>query len=314
MPALRCRDDRRHLAVVGDAAIVRGLYSWTLMLARPDLQHLQHPDRARIPAFVRTQSVLRASLAETAGRTGPARVHEAGALRLRFPRVGGACEGIILNTSGGIAGGDRQSLSFAAEAGARAAITTQSAEKVYRSDGDVAHVETNLELAAGADLAWLPQETILFDTARLSRRIDVAMAATATLTIREGVVFGRAARGERYTRGALHDRWRIRRDGRLILAEDVRLDGDIAAVLDRAALGRGAAAIATIVHVAPDAAAHLDNVREAFDDAGCDAGASAWNGMLVVRLAGRDASKVRGTGAKILARLLPNVSPRIWSC
>jgi urease accessory protein len=284
------------------------------MSALPTDTQMRAQDRPLIPAFVRTHSVLRASLSAAGGRTGPARVHEAGALRLRFPRVGGDCEGIILNTSGGIAGGDRQSLAFAVGRDARAALTTQSAEKVYRSDGDEASIATVLELDNGAHLAWLPQDTILFDTARLSRRIDVAMSATATLTIKESVVFGRSARGERFMHGMFHDRWRIRRDGRLILAEDVRLGGDIAGTLARAATGRGAVAIATLVHVAPDAAALLDRARFALEDAPCDAGASAWNGMLVVRLAGTSAQDVRAASAKVLACLLPGVSPRIWSC
>jgi urease accessory protein len=270
--------------------------------------------RRAIPEFVRTSSTLRASIAETGGRSAPARIHEAGALRLRFPRVGGACEGIILNTSGGIAGGDRQSLAFAIGPRARAAITTQSAEKVYRSDGEVASIATTLDLAEQATLAWLPQETILFDTARLSRRIDVAMAGTAALTIKESVIFGRTAMNEAYTRGAFHDRWRIRRDGRLVLAEDVRLAGDIAATLARSALGRGARAIATIVHIAPGAMSHLDGARAALDTALCDTGASAWNGMLVIRLAGPEPQAVRAASAHVLACLLPGVSPRIWSC
>ena len=270
--------------------------------------------RTPIPAFMRTDSLLRASLGRCGARTAALRIHEAGALRLRFPRVGGACEGIILNTSGGIAGGDRQRQAFTLGEGARAAMTTQSAEKIYRSDGEIAHIETRLDISAGAEFAWLPQEAILFDGAWLSRRLDIDMAVDATLTIKEGVVFGRTAMEETMRRGSFHDRWRIRRDGRLILAEDVRLDGDIAATLERAALGNGARAIATIVHVAPDAAAKLDTVREALETLACDAGASAWNGMLVVRLAGPLPHHIRSAGAAVLARLLPTVSPRIWSC
>jgi urease accessory protein len=114
--------------------------------------------------------------------------------------------------------------------------------------------------------------------------------------------------------GSFRDRWRIRRDGRLILAEDVRLDGHIAATLAKPALGNGARAIATIVHVAPDLGCKLDAVREVLGSAVCDGGASAWDGMLVVRIAGREAHVVRATVAGVLASLLPTVSPRIWSC
>jgi urease accessory protein len=271
-------------------------------------------DRPVIPAFVRTHSVLRADLASVADRTSALRIREEGALRLRFPKVSGACEGIILNTAGGIAGGDRQELAFSLDEGACASLTTQSAEKVYGSDGELASIATMLALAANADLAWLPQEAILFDRARLSRRLDVDMPASASITIKEGVVFGRTARGEVMTGGLFHDRWRIRRGGQLIFAEDVRLDGAIANRLRRPALGNGACAIATIVHVSPDATARLEQMRDALAGAVGDAGVSAWNGMLVVRLAGAEPHVVRATSARVLSLLLPRVSPRIWSC
>jgi urease accessory protein len=274
-------------------------------------------EKSVIPGYVRTQSVLRAAVGLAGRRSGPTRVHEAGALRLRFPKVGGACEGIIVNTSGGIAGGDRQTISFLVGADAKAAITTQSAEKVYRSDGDIAHVEASLTLEPGSTLAWLPQETILFDTARLLRRINITMATDAVLTLKEGLVFGRTAMGEHLCSGLIHDRWRIRRTGRLILAEDVRLDGDIGATLARAAGGRGARAITTILHVAPDAASRLDGVRAALNDCADEklaAGASAWDGLMLVRLAGSQPHLVREASAQVLNRLLPDNSPRIWSC
>ena len=271
-------------------------------------------ERPALPGFVRTHSVLRATLGAVAGRTTALRVREEGALRLRFPTVRGDCEGIILNTAGGIAGGDQQALAFSMDKGACASLTTQSAEKVYRSDGELATIATTLELNSGASLAWLPQETILFDRARLKRLLDVDMAADATLTIKEGVVFGRTARGETIEQGVFHDRWRIRREARLILAEDVRLDGDIADQLGCSAVGRGACAIATIVHVAPDATSKRDAMRDALNDAACDAGVSAWNGMLVLRLCGREPHIVRALSARILSLLLPRVSSRIWSC
>ena len=267
-----------------------------------------------MPAFVRTRSVLRAELASVGGVTSAHRLHEAGALRLRFPNAAGTCEGILLNTAGGIAGGDHQTLSFTLAEGARAVITTQAAEKVYRADSDAAEIRNKLVLGPSAQLAWLPQETILFDGARLLRHIDVAIAADATLTLGEAVVFGRAARGERVESGQFHDRWRIRRSGRLILAEDLALSGQIADRLARPALGRGARAFATIVHVALDAGHHLAGVRAAVacDDTACEAGVSAWNGMLVARIAGGSPEAVRAACGRALGQLLPGQIPRIW--
>lgn len=269
--------------------------------------------RMAVPSYMRTTSGLRATLAATGARTGPADLREWGALRLRFPR-GPACEGIIVNTSGGVAGGDRQSITFTAATNARAAITTQSAEKVYRSDGERAQIATRLAVADAADLAWLPQETILFDQSHLTRNIEADVASSGRLTIKEMVVLGRTAMPEQLTRGLFHDRWRIRRDGRLIFAEGVRLEGEIDTTLAGRATGGGCTAIATIVQVASDAAAGLEMVRQVIEGAPCDHGASAWNGMLVVRLVGPHAHVVRALCGRVLGCLLPAVSPRIWSC
>lgn len=269
--------------------------------------------RPPLPGYVRSESLLRASFGAVDGRTSIRDLHEAGALRLRFPRTGGGSEAIILNTSGGIAGGDLQDLIFRLGPDARAAITTQSAEKVYRSDGATATIAARLAVDDGAELAWLPQEAILFDGARLKRSLDVDIAPNARLTIKEGVVFGRTAMGEDMKRGLFRDRWRVRRDGRLIHAEDVALDDDIAATLARPAVG-AVRAIATILHAAPDANDHLESVRATLACPGCAAGASAWNGMLAVRLAGADPRAVRLASAAVLHVLLPTVSPRIWAC
>lgn len=278
-----------------------------------------HPDHLRatatIPAFVRTRSVVRAELALAGEVTSAHRLYEAGGLRLRFPRSTGGCEGILLNTAGGIAGGDQQALKFTLADGACATITSQAAEKVYRADSDPAEIDTALRLGNCAHLAWLPQETILFDRAKLRRSITADVSETATLTLKETVVFGRTARGERLTCGQFHDHWRIRRGGRLILAESVRLDGAVADQLAQPALGNGACAIATIVHVAAGAATLLDDVRGALARAGAtDAGASAWNGMLAVRIAGASPEAVRLAAGRVLLALIPGLNPRIWSC
>src|SRR5260370_30305971 len=92
-----------------------------------------------------------------------------------------------------------------------------------------------LDIAAGGELAWLPQETILFDRARLRRTIEVDLAANARLLLAEAVIFGRSGMGETVADGFLLDRWRVRRGGRLIHAETLRLDGTIAAKLAQSA-------------------------------------------------------------------------------
>src|SRR5262249_61414572 len=149
---------------------------------------------------------------------------EQGSLRVRFPGAAGReLEAVLVNTAGGMAGGDRVGIDIAVGPDAAVLLGTAAAEKVYRSTGSATNVAITLDLAAGAHLRWLPQETILFDRARLSRTIDVAMAEDASLVLAEAIVFGRSAMGETVEGGALTDRWRVRVGGRLVFAESVRL-------------------------------------------------------------------------------------------
>ena len=166
----------------------------------------------------------------SAGGTRRARVHEDGSLRVRFPNAAGD----------GARSRDRQyrrrhgrrrplrHRHRRSGAGAGLVAGTAAAEKIYRSHRAGGRVDVKLDVGAGARLAWLPQETILFDRARLSRRIDVDLAEGASLLLAEAVVFGRAAMGETMRQGHFADRWRLRRGGRLIFADSARLDGDIA--------------------------------------------------------------------------------------
>src|SRR5690606_14443691 len=128
-------------------------------------------------------------------------------------------------------GGDHMRVDVTLAPGARALVTSQAAEKLYRAEDAPTRIDIALSLGAGSDLAWLPQEMILFDRARLVRRLDVDMAPDAALTLSESVVFGRTAMGEEVVEGRLDDRWSIRRGGRLVFAEAVRLDGGITARL-----------------------------------------------------------------------------------
>src|SRR5262249_23494865 len=187
------------------------------------------------PAAVSIEKIFAANRAEgrialavgaQGGVTRRRHVAEQGSLRVRFPGpIGRELEAVLVNTAGGMAGGDRFAIDIAAEAGAQLVVGTAAAEKIYRSNADATCVAVRLDIAAGATLRWLPQETILFDRARLDRRIDVDLAEGASLLLAEAVVFGRTAMGESVVQGELIDRWRIRVGGRLVFAESVRLSG-----------------------------------------------------------------------------------------
>ncbi|MFO1149638.1 MAG: urease accessory protein UreD [Alsobacter sp.] len=289
------------------------------MLRDPEAMPANAPIPSRtVPGFVRAQGVLRARFRREALGTEAAELRESGGFRIRFPRVHGgpdaACETVMINTGGGMTGGDRLSVDLALEPGARVVATTQSAEKVYRSDGPATRLDVRLTVAAGAQLAWLPQEQILFSGARLARRMDVDLADDARLTLAEAFVFGRVAMGETLGDGLVDDRWRIRRGGRLLLAENLCLAGPLQAALDRPAVAAGMRAVATVVHVAPDAEARLEEARAVLEEAGCDCGASAWRTMLVLRFAAAEPSRLRADLARFLNRFRAVPLPRVWQC
>jgi urease accessory protein len=267
---------------------------------------------APLPAFVRAQGGVRVHVERTPRGSAAMRIAESGGYRVRFPRSALGLEGVLINTGGGMTGGDRLAVDVTMGEGARATLTTQAAEKIYKSQGADVKVAIRLDLSAGSRLDWLPQEQILFDRARFARTLDVAMTPDATLTLVESTVFGRTAMGETLDLVAFRDRWRIRRGGRLVLAEDVRLAGDAAATLARPAVGGGARAMAVLLHVAPDAEARLDGLREALDGAASECGASAWNGLLVARFLHRDAAALRADLARVLQTFRGAPMPRSW--
>ncbi len=243
------------------------------------------------------------------GVTRRVRVGEDGPLRVRFPGPDGASlEAMIVNTAGGIAGGDRHRLDISVGHGARLAVTTAAAEKIYRSLGPPADIGVKLRAEAGAQLRWLPQETILFDRAGLRRRIEIDLFGDASLLMAEAVVFGRSAMGEVVQSGLLTDHWRLRRDGKLIFAETARLDGPIAGKLDEPAVANGAAAVATVLASPIDEAA-VERVRAASFSG--EVGISAWNGLAVARLCANDGAALRSDLIAVLTALGGEL-PRLW--
>jgi urease accessory protein len=259
----------------------------------------------------RATGTIALSVAARDGGTHRQKVHEAGSLRVRFPNVtSDTLEAVIVNTGGGMTGGDSFSVDISVGEGARLVAGTTAAEKIYRSNGPEAHMDVALTVAEGAHLAWLPQETILFDRARLSRRIDIELAENASLIMAEAVVFGRAAMGEAVAEGFFADRWRLKRGGKLVYADALRLDGAIADKLARHAVTQGGIALATVL-IAPGGEAQLAAVRALDEQFVGEVGISAWNGIAVARLCAKDGAKLRHDLIAVLAALGTTV-PRLW--
>ena len=264
----------------------------------------------------RTRGSVRLDFARRGDATALAVLHQAGAARVRFPRPGEGAppEAVLLNTAGGLTGGDHIEVSVALGAGTEATVTTAAAEKIYRAGDGEAEIGVKLALSAGARLAWLPQPCILFDQSRLHRRTEVALAGDATFLAAETLIFGRMAMGEDVRRGTCRDVWRVRRDGALVFADAFQVDGAIAETLDRPATLDGARAVAMLLYVAADAASRIDKARALLESAEMTAGASTWNGLLLVRAMARDGRTLLQGLAPLAQWLSGRPLPRVWQC
>ena len=253
------------------------------------------------------------------GRTRLAHLHQQAPLRALFP----LCTGMDLpvavttSTSGGFAGGDRMTTALSVGAKGGAMGTAQAAEKFYRSTGADTEIAIRLEVGAGGWLEWLPQESILFNGARLKRRVDIDAAADAEILAGDLLVFGRRARGERVTYGLIHDQWRVRIGGALAWAESLFGEGDdLAGALRHPAAFGNAGASALLVHAGPHAAGRLTLVRDllATTNAPVRCAATCVNGVLLVRWLAEDSIDIRPSFARIWAALRAaarNLSPTL---
>jgi urease accessory protein len=288
-------------------------------LSHPMLQRLTPPDPSadpvELPEFVRAQGRLGLELRAGTRGTQVARLSESGGFRLKFPkRDDGIAEGIIVNTAGGMTGGDTLAVTIAAGEGSSGLITTQAAEKIYRSIEGQTSLSTRLEIAARASLVWAPQETILYDRAKLSRILEATIAPDARAVMCESLVFGRVASGEVLGAASIRDRWRVRIGGRLAFADDVRLEGDMAGALMRKAVGHGARAIATVLMVEPGVERRIDDARAALDNGACQCAASALPGVIVARFLANDPDALRLALNGYLTQFCGVPVPRSWRC
>lgn len=271
----------------------------------------ERPAEAAAPAALpRARGTLNLATKSRGPVSAIDRLRTSGCLRALFPRRSAGVEAIVINTSGGLTGGDRLDLDASAGAGSHLTLTTQAAERVYRASADVARVETRLNAAPGAHLHWVPQELILFEGARLRRRLRVDLAGDARLLLVEPVIFGRSAMGEHLMDVGFDDRIEVWRENAPLYLDALRLTGDLQAQMARRALGGSAGAMVSLVYVAPDAEAHLGAVRAMLPDTG---GVSLMrDDMLVLRLLAPDSMYLRRSLLPILDRLSRDTLPTSW--
>lgn len=284
-----------------------GIASVTFQTRQTDVEQAR-----AVPAQPRARGELMLSAKAAPHGNVLSDLRQAGAFKVLFPRPRAkALDAMFVNTAGGVTGGDRFNLSARAEAGSELTLTTQACERAYRAQpSETGVIRTRLQVDAGARVNWLPQETILFEGCRLDRALRVDLAPDARLLLVEPLIIGRAAMGEEVRDGHLQDRIEVTRDGHPIFVDSIRLSGDIAAHMDRPAIGNGARAMASVLFVAPEAEAHLDTLRDMLPATG---GASLIKpDILFLRVLAPDGHALRRTLLPVLDRLTGQALPICW--
>ena len=256
------------------------------------------------PRLQRARGAARIAIADDGGRGRLDALHQSGCLKLRLPRVpvGRPREAVLINTAGGLTGGDRLAIAARVGDGARLMLASQTAERLYRAVDGEARVTVRLEAGEGARLAWLPQETIAFEGSALHRTLEVDLAPTTRFLAVESLALGRLAMGERVSRARYRDDWRVRIGGRLVHAESLRLGPEVGGWVARAATLGANAALATVLYIGPDATHHVAPVRALVGDAGA-ADAHDRAPRLIARLVAPDAMALRQRLVPVLDRL-----------
>lgn len=261
----------------------------------------------------RNSGVGRFSVIHLDGETRLKSLYQQGSAKLRIPRhhCGQSMEAVMINTAGGMTGGDDLSWEFDAGPGATLSVTTQASEKIYRAVAGVAATTISIAAGAGSRLSWLPQETILFDRCNFKRTITANLSGDSRALFVEPIVFGRAAMGESVTGGSIRDRWRISVDDALIHADDFSVDGNIAETMKSIAVADGANAYATVLLISPKAGTFVDQARNIAGDSG---GVSAWCGKLLIRMVSANGYELRRKLAPVIRLLDPQTAvPKLWT-
>lgn len=270
-------------------------------------------ERTNPPRLQRAQGLGRIAVEDRQDRTVLRTLYQEGCSKIRLPNTHSpAIEAVLINTAGGLTGDDELFWRAEAAAGAKLVLTTPACERVYRTTGPAARVETHLSAGPGAHIDWLPQETILFESSHLDRSLKIDLADRATFTGIEAVLLGRDAMGEDARHARFADNWRIRRNGRLIHAEATRLTGEPRFERDSVSLLAGARAFASLVHIGPGAERYLAAIRPRLADDPRIA-ASAEGERLVIRAMAQSGLALRRLIVPILADLSGAGSlPRLW--
>lgn len=272
-----------------------------------------HVDQMMGQALQRARGVLVIEAdCPSKGKTSCAKLRQEGSFRALFPRTDtDAVEAVMLNTAGGITGGDIFQVRASADDNATLTVTTQAAERIYRAQSDVpGQLNSTLQVGANARLNWLPQETILFDGCALSRKLKVSVTRSSTFLMVEPVIFGRHASNEVMKTGDFMDHVAVTCEDQPMYIDGCHLSGNIAAQLEHKAVGQGAGAMANIVLYTQNAGDFLEDIRALLPTT---AGATApHDDLLLIRALAHDSYLLRKTLVPVLTHLNNNTLPKNW--
>ena len=265
----------------------------------------------------RSHGAARLAFANRDNRNSIVERYASAPVRILTPSIqGGIPEAVLANTSGGIAGGDTSHIDILVAQNSQALVTGQAAEKIYRSIDMPASIRTVIKIEDGSTLEYLPQESILFDGAKLNRAVNISLGARSCLLLSEMFVLGRWAMNEDFTRGIFLDRWSIDVAGQPIWREGLRVEGGLSSL--SSSLGfANARALATIFYAGANAAEVLGLARDVIGPMG---GATIVRGMLVVRMLGNEAGMLKQQLSEIISIIRaaalgrPAEVPRVWRC
>ena len=239
-------------------------------------------------------------------------LYQSGCSKLMLPKTYGIMkEAVLLNTAGGITGGDALNINITAS-DCNVVVTSQTAERFYRSNMQPASISIFLKVDKGAKLHWIPQETILFEGSAVDRTIKLDMAHDCDCLLAETLVLGREAMGEKIRTCHFTDQWRLYEEGKLFHSEAMRMTGDMEKLLDSKAGAHGARIISTIICAGPNTELLWPIVEKKLLSMSSVSAASFFNGKMIIRLLNSNCSNGRTEFNQMLMELRSQPMPRVW--
>ena len=232
--------------------------------------------------YQRAKGKLKISFMNSNDETSIHDLYQSGALKVLIPKSKSKyAEAVLINTGGGIVGGDNLSIEVEAAKKTNTWITTQASEKVYKSSSEQSILNTKVTLEDNSTLFWCPKETILFHNSKLIRNLDFDIKTSSKLLIIENIVFGRLASGELNADCFFSDHWRIKRDEKLIFAENFLFE-DKKTMYRKTNLGNYRSLL-NIMYLSKDSKNFLNKMRNIISSESIFGEASHWNDFISLR-------------------------------